>query len=707
MSKANKSKAEKEKEIISKIKDILEKSNGEHSEEDESILEFLKFIFTNQFTKKEITLPETKGEKDSLNFLLNYTKLVHCLFQLSKEKRNKLYFIEVSKINDYDNEIYNLIFALNKIIGKTSNKILRSPLDSVFDKLKLIYSPLKGDISNCLLGRLAHYYFKLGLFLPSINFHKYILYKQIMTDCPEILDVFQYSDFCPDFNNETCQNLIDLYHDSKIKGDKEVLIICSLLIFLYDKIFYQLKEIKIKKFILQHVAKKTFAYLEQYEDDNFKNVPIHKIIYSKFLEILENTMNKLEQKKLFNLSNKNSEISNKTTSEELSVNISSSDNNQNSSSINLKEKNDIPSIDKLPENEDLLPKKYNEVNEIQFSENIPENKNIPMCETKKGSISGDFENKINENNEGKRTCSSLSETKNSSTCDNMMVHETLKYVSTFNKNKEEEKCLSKPENTNLNPHSELTKNVIKGDIATFFENNVELSEKQIEVMSMKNFFLFFEKKLAEQEKKFSIQISEQRKIITEHEKILSEHEKIITEHEKILSDHEKILSEHEKILSDHEKIISEQGKKIQILEDEIDDVKSLLGKIQITYLTRNFLSIFYNNLNKQEEDELNKDTLLIAFNRDYENCSQLCDKLIEKAGNTLQEGNNLVHTINPDDYGKKIDDIKKKLKNVINEPKDINKNLFLILINAAHDDISESLYFVNRLFNEEMKFQSK
>ena len=684
MSKANKLKVEKEKEIINKIKDILEKSNGEHSEEDESILEYLKFIFTNQFKNNEIILPDTKGEKDSLNYLLNYTKLVHCLFQLTKEKRNQLYFIEASKINDYDNEIYNLISALNKIIGKISNEIIRTPLDSVFDKMKLIYSPLKSGSSNCLICRLAHYYFKLALFFPSINFHKYILYKQLMTDCPEILDVFQYNDFCPDFNNEICQNLIDLYHDSKKKGDKEVLIICSLLIFLYDKIFYQLKEKKIKKFILQHAAKKTFAYFEQYENDNSKNVPIHEIIYSKFLVILENTINKLEKKKLFNSSNDNREISNQTTSEKLSANISSSDNNQNSSSINSKEKNDILYTDKLQENEDLLPKKNNEINEIHSSENIPENNNISMYNSKKGSINEDFENnKINENIEEKKTCSSSSETKKSSTCDNMMEPEILKSIPMFSKNKEEENSLSKPENANKNPHSELTKNEIKGDTATIIENNVELPEKQIEAMSMKNFFLYFEKKLAEQEKKFSTQITEQK-------------------------------------LENYElrKTITEQGKRIQILEEEIDDLKSLLGKIQIRDLSKKILRIFHNNLTKQEADELKKDNkklvekLLTAFYRVYENYKEkekckLCAKLIERAGSTLLEGNNLAHTINPSDYGKKINEIKKILNNVIIEPKDINKILFLIQINAADDDISESLCFLNRFFNEELEFQSQ
>ena len=105
----------------------------------------------------------------------------------------------------------------------------------------------------------------ISLFIPSINYNNYLLYKKFKIDFPDLLGVFQFSDFCPDFDNEICQNLRALFNDCMKKGDKEVSAIYSLLIFLFDKIFYQLKDKKIKKFILQHAAKKTYAYIEQYK----------------------------------------------------------------------------------------------------------------------------------------------------------------------------------------------------------------------------------------------------------------------------------------------------------------------------------------------------------------------------------------------------------------------------------------------------------
>ena len=123
-------------------------------------------------------MPDTKGEKDSLNFLLNYTKLVHCLFQLTKEKRNKLYMIEASSINDYDNEIYNLISALNKLISKKANETTNSQQKFVSDKMKLIYSPAVSDVSHLVIGRFAQYHFSISLFIPSINYNNYILYNR-------------------------------------------------------------------------------------------------------------------------------------------------------------------------------------------------------------------------------------------------------------------------------------------------------------------------------------------------------------------------------------------------------------------------------------------------------------------------------------------------------------------------------------------------
>ena len=81
---------------------------------------------------------------------------------------------------------------------------------------------------------------------------------------------------------------------------------------------------KIKKFILQHSDKKNFRAIS---------------IYKKYFNLEK--YNELTWAKEINSSNNNSQVFKKTTYEVSSKNIRDSDNNQNSSSINFKEKNDF------------------------------------------------------------------------------------------------------------------------------------------------------------------------------------------------------------------------------------------------------------------------------------------------------------------------------------------------------------------------------
>ena len=104
------------------------------------------------------------------------------------------------------------------------SKVSRSFLDSI--KVALLSLNKWGVILHIKVIRSL-------LFLLSINIVKDILYKQLITDFSAIKDLFQYSNFFTDFDNETWQNLIQLYIYSMRKRDKEIIFICSLLILIW------------------------------------------------------------------------------------------------------------------------------------------------------------------------------------------------------------------------------------------------------------------------------------------------------------------------------------------------------------------------------------------------------------------------------------------------------------------------------------------
>ena len=320
-----------EKNVLQLAKKIISLDESTKNSFDESYIHCIKFIFTNESDKKTLTLPTTKKDKNSFQYLESFVKTLGILFEKSEKERHNLYQSEITS-KSLGMELYNSIqnlqtFVIKKKLGDSGSK----EFASIKEKVNTLFCRYLKTMENTLYGRLNLYFYYLRFFIESVKSFEFMLFYFLKID--KAFDQFEYEDFCPDLNSDNCLNLIILFFKSVIsKEDLELLSIYALLIFKYKYIFKGIED-NIKESILEMsvretmniVKKKTlnnkiifeYIFLEFYNNLNYYNYTIYPPkISNEIITTEENKeKSKLEKNEGSNLLMKRNKSNNKKNNE--------------------------------------------------------------------------------------------------------------------------------------------------------------------------------------------------------------------------------------------------------------------------------------------------------------------------------------------------------------------------------------------------------
>ena len=98
-----------EKEIMKKVNDIISIPQSNQNLKDKLFIDYVKYIFSNEFTQPNYSLPVKKREKEAFKYLKNYIQILSIIFKKDKNERDSLYKIEESQ---FGNELINLFSSL-------------------------------------------------------------------------------------------------------------------------------------------------------------------------------------------------------------------------------------------------------------------------------------------------------------------------------------------------------------------------------------------------------------------------------------------------------------------------------------------------------------------------------------------------------------------------------------------------------------------
>ena len=110
-----------EKEVLDKAKYIASLEESTKDPNDKSFILCIKYIFTEEFNQSKLSLPTTRKDKQSFQYLKNFVNILHILFKKNERERHELYQSKISaKILGIDlfNSVQNLqTFAKRKNLG--------------------------------------------------------------------------------------------------------------------------------------------------------------------------------------------------------------------------------------------------------------------------------------------------------------------------------------------------------------------------------------------------------------------------------------------------------------------------------------------------------------------------------------------------------------------------------------------------------------
>lgn len=607
-------------EIISKVKEIL--AISAETDQDKALQQFVRFIFTDEFKKDTITEPVKNREKDSYKFLEQYIKLVHSLFKLKKDERNKLYN-DASLYKGY-NEISQHKEQLDKLVAKKDDDLSKIKEDKM-NQLNVIKSYLYNLISHqpkTLFSKLDEFHFYFILYIPSSSTLQFLLYSIIKNKFRDVFIKFDYQDFCPNFDDETCLNLIILFFDNIKNEKRELLFILALLILQYEVIFKYRINKKYPKFILQHAAEKTVQIVES---KSLQNGLILEYTYIEYLSNLDKTIYLYDerQRKMKNFSVNENQI----------IILKNNDNPQSQKNPKENSTSTIPEGRKNSEDDKFEEEKKNELkreeNKINNSEVNKINK--PFSEAVDNQIYQEVKEVTKEeiNEEGKVK-------------KNIDVKDKILEGNNISEKKEpnsEIKGENLPEINNSNV------------IASKKEENNITNHPKVEITNLSNQELYslFQQQLTEQKKKNEIRFSELEK---NFEIRYSQLKKKIEINSEQLKENEGGFSELKKISLKLKEKERENEKKFSELKSEIQSLKGMISTIQIRKLAKNFLNIFKSDLSEEEKEIIKKDeskkgeeTLKSLKSKyplyiDTENFKTVYE-IVEKSGEALNKGNEL------------------------------------------------------------------
>ena len=596
-------------EIISKVKEIL--AISAETDQDKALQQFVRFIFTDEFKKDTITEHVKNREKDSYKFLEQYIKLVHSLFKLKKDERNKLYN-DASLYKGY-NEISQHKEQLDKLVAKKDDDLSKIKEDKM-NQLNVIKSYLYNLISHqpkTLFSKLDEFHFYFILYIPSSSTLQFLLYSIIKNKFRDVFIKFDYQDFCPNFDDETCLNLIILFFDNIKNEKRELLFILALLILQYEVIFKYRINKKYPKFILQYAAEKT---LQIVESKTLQNGLILEYTYIEYLSNLDKIIYLYDerQRKMKNFSINENQI----------IILKNNDNPQSQKNPKENSTSTIPEGRKNSEDDKFEEEKKNELKrEENKINNIEVNKiNKPFSEPVDNLIYQEVKEVAKEeiNEEGKVK-------KNIDEKDKILEGNNISEKKEPNS---EIKGENLPEINNSNV------------IASKKEENNIINHPKVEITNLSNQELYslFQQQLTEQKKKNEIRYSQLKKKIEINSEQLKENKGRFSELKKISLK----LKEKER----------ENEKKFSELKSEIQSLKVMISTIQIRKLAKNFLNIFKSDLSEEEKEIIKKDEskkgeeTLKSLKRKYplyidtENFKTVYE-IVEKSGEALNKGNEL------------------------------------------------------------------
>ena len=607
-------------EIISKVKEIL--AISAETDQDKALQQFVRFIFTDEFKKDTITEHVKNREKDSYKFLEQYIKLVHSLFKLKKDERNKLYN-DASLYKGY-NEISQHKEQLDKLVAKKDDDLSKIKEDKM-NQLNVIKSYLYNLISHqpkTLFSKLDEFHFYFILYIPSSSTLQFLLYSIIKNKFRDVFIKFDYQDFCPNFDDETCLNLIILFFDNIKNEKRELLFILALLILQYEVIFKYRINKKYPKFILQHAAEKTVQIVES---KTLQNGLILEYTYIEYLSNLDKTIYLYDerQRKMKNFSVNENQI----------IILKNNDNPQSQKNPKENSTSTIPEGRKNSEDDKFEEEKKNELkreeNKINNSEVNKINK--PFSEAVDNQIYQEVKEVTKEeiNEEGKVK-------KNIDEKDKILEGNNISEKKEPNS---EIKGENLPEINNSNV------------IASKKEENNITNHPKVEITNLSNQELYslFQQQLTEQKKKNEIRFSELEK---NFEIRYSQLKKKIEINSEQLKENKGRFSELKKISLKLKEKERENEKKFSELKSEIQSLKVMISTIQIRKLAKNFLNIFKSDLSEEEKEIIKKDEskkgeeTLKSLKRKYplyidtENFKTVYE-IVEKSGEALNKGNEL------------------------------------------------------------------
>ena len=594
-----------DKEIIGKVNKILSVPESELNSIDKQFVDYLKYIFWTDFGESNFTLPKRKKEKNSYLYLKDYIEILFILFQKDKNEREALYKANNSCFGDN----FSILFKNLKSLIEKKNTIILN-INNLKDKTLFIMYKYFYKLSKNFPIYITLYYFSIYFFIPKIKTPKLLLYNLLKENFSEIFDGLDYKEFFPDFDNNNCLNLIQLYFLYYKDRKFEILPIYAYLIFRYKYIFVSHeKEIDFK--IMQ---KTVVQILDTIKSNNISGSEIGKFINSNFIKYLENNT----KMKMSDNSNK------KNTSFE-----------EKEKSIETKKKE----CDKPP--------KTIFVNKLANTQNRINNKN----EIKESLLDSKERNtdKTNEN---------LILNDNEKSCDVLVCHNN--YINTKENNNTNNKKELKKSNENFNGKensisSELENNKLifgentekgflngstgrkstKIEIEDNFQNNnidndkIEEKEKEKDFLSQKdnltqssdnNKALFL--KVQELENSINVVKREYNEMKEVKEKILNENNDLRNEIKNVKKENNKqklsIKELKNKMKIDNHQMeneiiecknkINKNSTEIGKLKKNIKEIKTALGSIQVRDYAKSFLNQFRYLLTNEDRNEIEKDS---------------------------------------------------------------------------------------------------
>ena len=356
---------EEDKEIIIKVEEILSLPQSKQNSQDKIFIDYLKYIFTNEFIQDKFSFPKKKKEKKAYKYLKNYITILSILFKKDKNKRDALYRSDKS---EYGNEIVNLLSSLDTYIGKIN---IEFNSDKVKSQIFTFFFNYYSESKDTLSGSLTFYFYCLSFVIPKLNTLKLLFFHFLKRQFPSVFKALDYGDYYIDLSNINCINLMILFLNNLSEENIGISRIYAILLSKFEIVFSFYKgEIDIN--IIKKTVEQTYHSIKNKRD----NIII--LIFDNFVSFLQNNIEESKENKI----EKKINIS---TNENKIIDDKNKENDKTQEYTHIKEKNE--SQNKINNNYHIKEKLFepkesiiNDINEIMDTlnkeEKLPLNENI-------------------------------------------------------------------------------------------------------------------------------------------------------------------------------------------------------------------------------------------------------------------------------------------------------------------------------------------